>query len=560
MKYLAIGATGLMVLSVGIYYGLIYSQAIDQYLSDDFHLLKTVIWLQTGDGPQQGWRLFFDQHNEHRIVFPRLFTWLAARVEGHVNFRTLNLIASLVTLGVAGLLALEFRKMRLHAGYFLPVVWLLFQPQAYDNLTYTISVIQMYGIVFLAFSVFKLLDGAGTGRTLAALVVAIIATFSHGNGMLTFAIGLVMLLLQRRFKVALGWSTVMVLCLVLYFNGLQKGQSGDWAGSLAKPVQFVQAMGVFAGAITEVVSKTDYLLPALFGWVLLLVLVVSQGRVAWNAWQGEFKKSGSSPSLFLLGCTLFLAGTALIVAVFRSWLGLSAMIQPRYVHFSQVLVAVAYLSVLGQNRQKRSFRRGILAIVLPVSLLLSLVAYWTYTPFLFERRQGLIADAYNWRYNQMTFGNHPSFDRNIREVYNTSIQRGISRPGTFFFADLQRCLRDSGRQSPKPIVLEATAFNSSLQDFKKLAWTVTGSTDSLGPGQPFLLLRNESRAYLVGTRPKWNALRRLLAGGPWRSPSFSAVFNSEPLPPGYYQLDVLLVTPAGVVTRYPSGQSFRVDP
>lgn len=546
-----------MIASIGVYYGLIYTQAINLYLADDFHLFKTIVWLQNGTGPQQGFGLFFDQHNEHRIVFPRLLTWLNYQLEGQVNIRTLNLFASLGALGIAGLLALEFRKTRLHAAYFLPIVWLLFQPQSYDNLTYTISVIQLYGIVFLAFTVFKLLDSPGPTQDVAALVVAIVATFSHGNGMFTFAIGLVMLVLQRRFRMAIWWGLAMGIFLAIYFYRLQKGQSGDWTGSLANPLQLVQGIGVFAGAITEVFSQTNYLVPALLGWGLLAILAISQGPLLWRGvknWGLTKEKSSPPDSYFLLGCTLFLAGTALVVAVFRSWMGLSALIQPRYIHFSSTLVAITYLAVLTYLARRGRGRVGFLVVSLVLSLVFNLAAYWKYTPLVLERRQVLIADAYNWRYNQMTFGNHASFDRNIREVYNAAIQLGICRPGSFFFPALQMCLRDSCLERATPARLEARPLDSTPGGFSDPIWAVSGTTGSTESGQPFLLLRKDRTTYLIGVRPQWNGIRQVLATGRWISPQFSALFSTEALPPGRYTLDLIQVSPAGQVTRRASGQ------
>lgn len=552
-----------MLLSITFYYGLIYTQAINLYLADDFHLFKTVVWLQEGNGPQQGFGLFFDQHNEHRIVFPRLLTWLDYQLEGYVNIRTLNLLSSLVALGIAGLLALEFRKARRHPVYFLPVIWLLFQPQSYDNLTYTISVIQLYGIVFLAFAVFKLLDGPGTLGGVGALLVAVIATFSHGNGMFTFAIGLLILIAQKRFRMAGWWSLAMTACLLTYFYQLEKGQSGDWMGSLNNPVRFIQGIGVFAGAVTEVFSDTNYVIPALLGWTLLGILAFTQGDVLWRAmrkWQQPKAKMASQESYFLLGCALFLGATAFIVALFRSWMGLSALIQPRYVHFSSILVAVSYLAILKQEFRHTSWRVGFLTASLVLSLAFTVAAYWKYTPLVLERRQLLIADAYNWQQHQMTFGNHASFDRNIRDVYNTAIRQGIMRPGSYFFPRLQQCLRDSCVEGTDPARLRAQPLAGTTSGFEKPIWSIAGTLAPSESGQPFLVLRRGQDAYLLGTRPQWNGIRHVLTTGKLVSPHYAALLNSEPLAAGRYAIDLILVGRSGEITRRPSGQQIVVGP
>jgi hypothetical protein len=536
-----------MLLSVLLYYTLIYTQAIDLYLADDFHLFKTVVWMQDAETVAEKWRLLFDQHNEHRIIFPRLLTLIDYWVEGHVNFRTLNIVASLVTLGTAGMLALEFRRYRLHALYFLPVVWILFQPQSYDNISYTISIVQLYGIVLLAFGVFMLLD---RHRPTLALTVALIATFSHGNGMFTLAIGLLILLLQGRMRWALGWGAVMALALGVYFAGLEKGQSGDWVSSLTQPGRFLQGIGVFVGALAEVVAPQRYGVLALVGWVLIGAILITQGVPLWQYLrQGGLRRRVPrfAGSCFLLGSALFLGGTALIVSLFRSWMGLGGLVQPRYIHFSAVFVALTYVAVL------RAFppgagRRGLLLSALVLSFAFNLSAYRTYTPLVFERRQNLIADAYNWRANQMTFGNHPSYDRNVREVYNRAIATGICRPSTFFFADLQQCLGteacvDTNRTTP----LTLGTLQPDLLGFTQPIVTVEGSQE--GPGTPFLVLEREGTRYLVGTRPTWASWSEMLTEGRLTGARFSALFSTEPLATGTYLMQPIYVHSSGGVSR-----------
>lgn len=62
------------------------------FFADDYHLLRYVTDSQQASSFKEQFSLLFDLHNEHRIIFPRLFTLLTYQIEGFINWKTFNVL------------------------------------------------------------------------------------------------------------------------------------------------------------------------------------------------------------------------------------------------------------------------------------------------------------------------------------------------------------------------------------------------------------------------------------------------------------------------------------
>src|SRR4051812_37739150 len=95
---------------------------------DDFEVILGFLnnFLTAGNVPEKV-RLFFEQHNEHRLVFDRATALTEYWVSGKIDFRSLMLIGNAA---LAGLLIFFYKahdqRRRLHPLSMAPIAFLLF--------------------------------------------------------------------------------------------------------------------------------------------------------------------------------------------------------------------------------------------------------------------------------------------------------------------------------------------------------------------------------------------------------------------------------------------------
>lgn len=92
--------------------------------------------------------LLFNQHVDHRVMFPRLVVLLDFFFQGHVNFLSIVIIGNLGLVWIAVLLFVSPPKQPAKILLFCPVVLLLFQLQHWENTGFPTASIQSFYVIF----------------------------------------------------------------------------------------------------------------------------------------------------------------------------------------------------------------------------------------------------------------------------------------------------------------------------------------------------------------------------------------------------------------------------
>lgn len=504
---------------------LFYSETL--FFADDFHLLKTVFWFQETDSLYQKVVLLMQQHNEHRIVFPRLLTWLDYQLEGHINWPTLMILGNLVWCGVLYFLWDAFRTLKLNPWLFCPVPWLLLHPFYHDNLTWSISVLQQSVIVFI---LSWLVYAFANRWFVLAIAIVLLGTFTHGNGIFGFAVGVVFLTMYREWRWLGIWLGTALLTAAVYFYGFEKGQNADFARSLSDPLRLIGYFCAFLGSITQVFGPKGW--PAV-AWGAIVVL-----GIGWFGFPKIYAQyqSGRTLSYFekmLLGNLLFMGITALLVAVSRSWSATDLMIPPRYAHYSPYLTAWFYLvglAVLARPYARRwAMAWGLVAVVLCA------VSYLNYFTTLEYRRDWLRADEANWENYSVFLQYDPSFNHNIRETYQAAVARGVSShssqlPARFMNPTVDSTLRLTFEQG-------FTTLQDASGKYRGKILRVGSRT--LHSETPFLVLVAENRPVIwVPFYRMRNAYRGMLRGEGLKKPDLTTEILLGNLPEGTFELGI----------------------
>ena len=88
------------------------------------------------------YQTLFEQHNEHRVVWTRLVAEVFYDLFGQVDFRNLIYVGNLAFLLIFALLLKLFNLQKTPTIFFMPVPYLLFQPQAWENMTWATGALQ----------------------------------------------------------------------------------------------------------------------------------------------------------------------------------------------------------------------------------------------------------------------------------------------------------------------------------------------------------------------------------------------------------------------------------
>ena len=371
--------------------GCVVAYSSDIPFADEYGLTPVL----TGEEPLT-WQWLWSQHNEHRIVLPKLVLYGLHQLTGrgsagmYLNVCMLSLAAWLTMLAAV--------KQRGHAAAtdaFLPVVWLhLGQMQ---NLLWSFQVGFVLPSLLTAWIIYVITVDKGRlrgPRGFAATMCIALLPLCGGNGLLVaapLAIWMTATLwVELRAPFAAGrawtWAMALVACLTYlllgcYFVGLQpvalpaSGNSTLWQAVVAASHFLNMGLGPRFNAIWP-----------WGGLVILALLGFSLGGLVKTAW------SRGPVSCMAWGYAAILAGALLhAIAVGHSRAAVGGLVS-RYTTLMLPAFAAAYLSMPLFLRPRRASLAQSLLLVLGLVMLLNAPHGLDYARRFHARRSALLRD------------------------------------------------------------------------------------------------------------------------------------------------------------------------
>ncbi|GAB3643203.1 hypothetical protein [Spirosoma arcticum] len=558
----------------------------------DDHALRAYLYFSDQETTLSG-KIYqlFRQHNEHRIVYDRIIATLDYRLFGKMSHIHLMVAGNL---SLVGLLAV-FGAVLLRAGksliYLLPVALLLFNLSHWENMFWGMAALQNFSVVLWVVLTIYLLSY--TDRWGLALVAAVLATLTSGNGLLVWPIGLILLMLRtptvnrqrsegavdRPKLVLLAWVVAAAAIITLYFIGFEK-PAGNPANR-PSITELLKGWLAFTGAAAEVFSTESPL--RVSTWIGMLMVLATLGRVSWdvrtywptitNAMRFVFRsgyekpvpeKSGHEKAgrqkpglkkpvalhsdagkalppmvLFFWGCALFILATAALVAWTRTGFGIDLIITSRYKVYSLTLLALLYVYVVGRLPKRAGRWMGAVGAVGAVASLF--IAWLSYNLFLDDTiwwRHWMLTSQFNWTY---------STSQPVRRLDAINKQY-IKQAPAFYDAD-PAVLYGAGQPTVWPVAVTQTPDGFLVQDGN-------GTAQDQRDSRAFVVARSPKRTYLFPTRQNQNLAgrKRYWPANPF-TVGFTATRGDVDLDSGTYQLFILTVATNGQLTLYPTGQS-----
>jgi hypothetical protein len=363
---------------------------------DDYYLLfKSQVYFNEANNAYDLLKAVFLQHNEHRVLTHRALLLMLTSISGKVNVEWMLLIGNLTVLAIALIIVRLFRNFD-KAAFIIPIALLLFQPQQHINMFGSYGVYNN-GVILYAFLSIYLLVNGGFDRYLKlslAILMAFLATFSNGNGLVVWGVGAVLLLVYKKYQFLLIWILCMFASIGLFFKWDYEMSIGpkkdyDLQALAAFLTFFVRIVGGAGIVLTDNVVRSDM--------VTAVVIIFEIGALFLLGKALVIRRFQNIPNRYnlLLGFLMFLFGTCVLLAYFRSAKGAINYPTDYYRIYSLLIFILSYLIYLVEL--KPNYNRPIGMAVLSFSLIFCVASYVRYTPWIVVNyRNSLLADQLNY--------------------------------------------------------------------------------------------------------------------------------------------------------------------
>ena len=291
-----------------------------------------------------------NQHNESRLVFPRIFFLILAYLtHWNVQYEILAtfLMACQVAINVILILkkTIKSSKVIIFLAFVMGV--LIFSLAQYENWMWGIQIVYFIPILCLTIGIVILYSNASSSwKVILLLLLSTFSTFSYSNGMLCWVLfPLSSLLISQRKSwrqcrsSILVWSVVALLNLGLYFWDYHKPlHHPSLTFAFMHPLQAWEFVFAFLGSP---LSGGSMVTAVIIGkWTTLVGSFLSV--VIWNARNKALLKSSGG----WIAITTYAFLSAVITAVGRLGFGMDSALSPRYTTFS-LYWYVGLLGLLG---------------------------------------------------------------------------------------------------------------------------------------------------------------------------------------------------------------------
>ncbi|MGV3697716.1 hypothetical protein [Flavobacterium sp.] len=319
----------ILILPVIVFYGLFFKHTVNAPINDDYQaILDSLNKILNTESLSEKIKILFSQHNEHRIVYDRIWTIISYKLQYNVDFNFLSLIGNLSLLGMAIIFYRRFTALQKPTLLFLTVTVFLFNMTSWENVTFAMATLSNFTVfLFVLISLgFITSDTLGKKRNLyLAFLFLFLAAITQGGGLFLIPISLLVLIYKKEYKNAVIYGVLCLGLIALYFYGYQKPPQS--MGIVESVVKFKFDIVLFALAFLGnafnyymVYNNPEYscnftmLVGALF---LLLFIYITYTKY--------YKKN-----LFIYSLMLLLVMSAFVTAVSRTSFGVLTAGSSRY--------------------------------------------------------------------------------------------------------------------------------------------------------------------------------------------------------------------------------------
>ncbi len=156
------------------------------------------------------------QHNEHRLVLPRIVALVQYYLWGHINFRQLSFVGSLAWTASFVLIVREHRKKaKLPLLFYVPLAYLWFSFVHRENTFWAMASLQNYGATFFSIVALRYL---ATGRIVATCLSCVAGVLTSMVCWPLFVVCIGIAVARRAWRLSGALAGTTILLALLYFH------------------------------------------------------------------------------------------------------------------------------------------------------------------------------------------------------------------------------------------------------------------------------------------------------------------------------------------------------
>jgi hypothetical protein len=491
--------------------------------------------------PHFSWSEYFKvlwtQDDERRIVIDRIVATLVYKLNGHLDLRIQMFIGLLSLVCIFFLFYTIIREAKLPLSLLICCSLLLFTIQYYEAIFWGIIPCQQIIIYFFAFLATYFLFPARLNYLLLACLFAVCATLSDVNGTFMLPVGIVLLLVQHRWKDALIWTVIVGGVVLLYYHNLTippfRPKLSD---NIQHPGLVLKNLLVFSGLAFD----ANTALPPLIRIGLIMGVGLLLGAVVlyYGFWfvKPAFSRSVvrySRWEITLWGCILHLSVTMTAFAVGRALDGTDAVLISRYkyIGFIWLIFIILLMSSRLNIKQNKLFSKAWLV----VSSVLFLFSYFQYIAPLDYYYKERNTDIYGWQYNR-SIPSTPIY-LTMRPVVDTVTVRAI-RTGVYQLPE-HYYFEGQPTQVAEKFPLSVTQVGGHTIAFTNDSFTrKSGKQDGA-----YIVLKSETQQHIIPTKQSRYSLKSFLVslGENYYANGFTANMAAGYLTDPIYTVSVLVI-------------------
>lgn len=417
---------------------------------------------------------FLRPNNEHRVLSARLIVYLNYWFTGEINFRALAFVGNLTVLGIFLLLARAYLK---NGGTLLPLIpaaFFIFNLQFYSMTFMTIMSLQYQLIICEVFlSLYFLIKPSRWGLGWA-IAIAILGTFSMGNGLMAWPTGALILIYLGQWKRLFIWMAVGVLAITGYFSGYAFVQGNDegFIYFFQHPFKVIIGFFAFVGGIMDWFPRITFekrmVLPVVSGIFIVLFFffytigmlsisvrwqrIVPQKAIQFYRRISYFQQIEPRWGAFWVGCFVYLFINSALVVFFRTRFDYQLVLWATYKIYPGTLMALT--AILSLQILSSYWQKTWLLMLSSAALISWASSYWHFVPQVQQDRKQRFAFAFNQQRNGVGLGaeKNSTFAEFIVTTLKSANQKGFYQfPQPLLHSDenkIEKMARDTSLTLP----------------------------------------------------------------------------------------------------------------
>ncbi len=398
-------AKTLIVIFATCFLVFVAKHAVNLPYQDDVNLLQTTLIENDAKGLIGN---LFSADSDHIQVFPKLAALIQHKIFGLVNYKWLTI--SMNFLVVLALFFLVNIPQKIKSWfYFLPVFFMLLQPQLYEISFWVLPGLQ-HSFAFLFMVLAMYFFDLNKKYNTISLIWASCATFCTGNGLLAFfGIIYILLLYKKTIWYALA---IFIVCFSVYLISYKPSPAVRSSIDIAYIFRF-QAM--FWASPFDVFNRQH--LHQLAGFMILVILVGFSIYFSWKIYTQ--KRREFLPYAKLIGILIFCGGTAVLISLSREY----DVVFSRFQFYAFIGFIVFYLLIL--EISSANFQKYFGLTVGFIFCIIVGFSYFSNYIKIENTQSKYLADTFNWRQNKMMMLVDQPFLNLVNETYQKAENSNI---------------------------------------------------------------------------------------------------------------------------------------